>query len=137
MFAFDGTIETPWLADPADDEATLTMSWTGERTVSRLAVDAAGVPAAEPVRARIEASGGVRDVDLDGFGYVEPLSARDGLSITFYRSDLAADEPLGVGEIRVEGLEGSSTAPGGTAAPEPSAGWDPRCGSTARSTAPR
>ena len=110
-FAFDGLVETPWLADPEDDEATLTLSWTGERTISQIAVDAAAVPAAEPVRARIEASGGIRDVDMHGFGYFEPLSAKDGLSITFYRSDLGAREPIGVAELRIEGLDGLQHQP--------------------------
>ncbi|WP_304528900.1 alpha-(1-_3)-arabinofuranosyltransferase domain-containing protein [Blastococcus haudaquaticus] len=110
-FAFDGRAETPWLADPEDDEATLAFSWTGERTVSRIAVDAPAVPAADPVRARIEASGGVRDVDLNGFGYFEPLTARDGLSITFYRADLGAREPIGVAELRIEGLDGLQHQP--------------------------
>jgi arabinofuranan 3-O-arabinosyltransferase len=111
VFAFDGLAETPWLADPADDEATLTMSWTGERTVSRIAIDGTTVPAAEPVRARIVASGGERDVDLNGFGFFEPLTARDGLSITFYRSDLGVTEPIGLAEVRLEGLDGLQHRP--------------------------
>jgi arabinofuranan 3-O-arabinosyltransferase len=110
-FAFDGDPATQWLADPADDEATLTMRWTGERTITRIAVDAAVVPSAQPVRARITASGGVRDVALDEFGYVEPLVADDGASITLYRSGLDAGVPLGVAEVRVEGLDGLQHRP--------------------------
>jgi arabinofuranan 3-O-arabinosyltransferase len=119
LFAFDGRPETQWLADPAASEATLTMTWSGERTITRIAVDAAAVPAAEPVRARIEASGGVRDVGLDEFGYLDPLTAEDGLSITFYRADAAQGVPIGVGELRIEGLDGLQHRPsreGGTGA---------------------
>jgi arabinofuranan 3-O-arabinosyltransferase len=110
-FAFDGITATPWLADPADDTASLTLRWSGERTVSRLTVDPAAVPAGEPVRARVEASGGVRDVDLTGFGYFEPLTATDGLTVTFSRSPGAAGLPLGVGEIHLDGLDGLEHQP--------------------------
>ena len=108
VFAFDGLAGTPWLADPGDSQATLHLRWTGERTVSRLVVDPAHVPAAEPIRARIESSAGVRMVDLRDFGLFEPLRARDGLSITLYRPASAeAGLPLGVGEVRIERPGGS------------------------------
>jgi arabinofuranan 3-O-arabinosyltransferase len=116
VFAFDGRAETSWLASPDDDRATLTLTWKGERTVSRLAVDrVAGVPTVAPVRARIESSSGVRDVSLTGFGYFQRLRARDGLSITFYKpsapASFEAGLPLGIGEVRVDGLEGLQHEP--------------------------
>jgi arabinofuranan 3-O-arabinosyltransferase len=112
VFAFDGLAGTPWLADPGDSQATLHLRWTGERTIGRLVIDPAHVPAAEPIRARIESSAGVRMVDLRDFGLFEPLRARDGLSITLYRPASAeAGLPLGAGEIRIGGLEGLEHAP--------------------------
>jgi arabinofuranan 3-O-arabinosyltransferase len=113
VFAFDGLPGTPWLTDPGESRATLNLSWTGERTVSRILVDPAGVPAAEPVRARIESSDGVRDVALTDLGFFEPLVARGGLSITFSTSPSSSETglPLGVGEVHVEGLEGLQHGP--------------------------
>jgi arabinofuranan 3-O-arabinosyltransferase len=113
VFAFDGLSGTPWLTAPGDSRATLDLTWTGERTVSRLEVDPAGVPAAAPVRARIESSAGVRDIALTGLGFFEPLLARDGLSITFYTSLSSVETglPLGVGEVHVSGLEGLQHRP--------------------------
>ncbi|MGY1792734.1 alpha-(1-_3)-arabinofuranosyltransferase family protein [Geodermatophilus sp. SYSU D00525] len=111
--AFDGLPQTPWLADPDDAEVTLDLRWPGERTVSRIVVDPASVPAAEPVHARIESAAGVRDVDLTDLGFFEPLRAPGGLSVTFTRSPVpsAAGLPLGVGEVRVDGLEGLQHRP--------------------------
>ena len=113
VFAFDGRAGTPWLSEPGADDATLTLRWTGERTVGRLLVDRARVSAEEPVRARIESSAGVRDVDLSDFGFFEPLRARGGLSVTFYRSSSTPRPslPLGVGEVRLDGLEGLQHQP--------------------------
>ncbi|WP_346623884.1 alpha-(1-_3)-arabinofuranosyltransferase family protein [Blastococcus montanus] len=112
-FAFDGRPETPWLADPDDSSATLHLAWSGERTLTRLAVDKAPVPAAAPLRARIESSEGVREVDLTDFGFFEPLPAPGGVSITFDRSAApsGAGAPMGIGEVRVDGLEGLQHRP--------------------------
>jgi arabinofuranan 3-O-arabinosyltransferase len=112
-FAFDGRSDTPWLVDPDETRATMTLTWKGDRTVRRIVVDPARVPATEPVRARIESSAGVRDVDLTGFGYFPPLEARDGLSITLFKPSSPAEPalPLGVGEVSVEGLDGLQHSP--------------------------
>jgi arabinofuranan 3-O-arabinosyltransferase len=111
VFAFDGDPDTPWLADPADDSPALTLSWSGVRTISHLTVDPSGVPAARPVRARIETSAGVRDLDLNGLGFFAPLAAPGGMTITFYRSPVDSGRPLGVGELRVDGLDGLQHTP--------------------------
>ena len=112
VFAFDGLTGTPWLTDPGETQATLTLRWTGERTVSRIVVDPAHVPATEPVRVRIASSDGVRVVDLADFGLFEPLRARDGLSLTFFAPSSAEPGlPLGVGEVHVDGLDGLQHSP--------------------------
>ena len=137
VFAFDGSAGTPWLADAADDAASLNLSWTGERTVSRLRIDAAGVPAAEPLRARIESSGGVRDVDLTGFGYVDPLPAPGGVTLTFYRSGVDAGCRSGSGRSTSTAPKVSSTGHRRRAGRVRSADWGRRSGSTAPCTGRR
>jgi arabinofuranan 3-O-arabinosyltransferase len=114
VFAFDDDPETPWLAAPGDTAPTLHLGWSGERTVSRLRVDPADVPANLPPHARIESSAGVRDVDLGGLGFFEPLAADGGLSITFdapAAKTSGAGRPFGVGEIHLDGLEGLQHGP--------------------------
>ncbi|WP_158545922.1 alpha-(1-_3)-arabinofuranosyltransferase family protein [Blastococcus sp. TF02A-30] len=105
-FAFDDQEVTSWLADPAADEVTLRVSWTGERTITRLTTVAPAVPAADPVRARVESSSGVREVDLtDALGFFEPLPAVDGVTLTFTRSSVDAGLPIGLAEVGLTGAE--------------------------------
>lgn len=109
VFAMDGRSDTAWLANLGDLSPALTLTWDKPRRLSRLRVDAAIISSVAPYEAVIEARGQKRVVPLgpDTLGTFKPLVAR-AATITFHgRSDATGEQlPLGVGEVRLAGLEG-------------------------------
>ncbi|WGX94602.1 alpha-(1-_3)-arabinofuranosyltransferase family protein [Nocardioides sp. L-11A] len=115
--AYDGNDATSWVADPRDDEPTLTVDLGRERTMRRLTVSPPAGVAVRPDHAviRAETADGVvvRRADLTGYGAFEPVRARR-LTVTFGRSAGRVDgAPLGVGEVRLGGARFSATLDGG------------------------
>lgn len=117
--AYDGDPATSWVADPRDEEPSLSIDLGTTRTLRGLSVTPPAGIAVVPGRAvvRAETAGGdeVREVSLGGLTDFAPLRARR-LTVTFYRgSGAEAGLPLGVGEVRLAG--GRASVPLDGAAP--------------------
>jgi arabinofuranan 3-O-arabinosyltransferase len=110
QFAFDGDDGTGWLANRGERRPSLTLSFPGERTLTRIEVVASHLPSTVPVRAVLRAGDDLRAVHLgpESFGVFEPLTT-DELTITFEppRVDLpdVDPRPMGVAEVKLRGAE--------------------------------
>lgn len=63
--AFDGDPSTSWLADVADSDPTLTLRWTGARTLDALTVEPSTLDAANPpLTVQVRAGAEVRNATL-------------------------------------------------------------------------
>jgi arabinofuranan 3-O-arabinosyltransferase len=109
MFAVDGRSDTPWLTSPGDLSPSLTVSWAEPRRIDRIRVDSSMTGALSPYEAVIQAGGETRVVQLGAgqFGFFEPITTSSA-TITFHvRPDVdAIPRPVGIGEVRLSGLEG-------------------------------
>ena len=112
--AVDGDPGTPWLANVGELAPTLDLAWGRERRLTRLSVDSAPVDAVRPFRATIRGAGETRVVDLgpDSLGTFRPLDASE-VSIRFQARSIPGQEtvPVGVGEVRLEGIADLSRTP--------------------------
>ena len=97
--AHDRDPTTSWIADPRDEEPTLSVELPKRRVMHRIDVTPPADIAQVPTRAVIRAHGEERVVDLDGSGRFEPLPGRR-FTITFSRP---GDDvfTLGIGELRL------------------------------------
>ncbi len=97
--AHDRDPTTSWIADPRDEEPTLSVELPKRRVMHRIDVTPPADIANVPTRAVIRADGEERVVDLDGSGRFEPLPGRR-FTITFSRP---GDDvfTLGIGELRL------------------------------------
>ena len=124
-FAYDGDVTTPWLADPGDQSPRLILTWNRPRTINRLLLSAAAVPAKRPTVATLNANGETRVVQTgtDAFGFFEPLRTRR-LTITFEgpRNKDTRTTPLGIGDMNIDGLDPIRYTP------DPNAGTGTLCG---------
>jgi arabinofuranan 3-O-arabinosyltransferase len=109
MFAVDGRSDTPWLASPGQLAPSLELDWGQRRRIDRIQVDGSLVGALTPYEAVIQAGGETRVVPLGAgaLGYFEPLVA-SAARVTFHAHPDAqgASRPVGIGELRLAGLDG-------------------------------
>ena len=108
--AFDGNQATSWVAAAADRHPTLSIRWTGSRTVSRLTIDRpAG--ASGFLEVRLTGSGGQRrQAWASGSGVVTFAPMRtSSLAIAF----LANSSPVQVTDVDIPGVP-QLTTPAGT-----------------------
>jgi arabinofuranan 3-O-arabinosyltransferase len=117
--AFDGRPGTSWVADPADQNPTIELRWTGARTLDSLSFDRSTLDAANaPLSVQLRAGDQVRNVTLRDGGTsasFEPLTS-DNVRITLRSADRlafggsAGQNPsglgvaVGVGELRIPAL---------------------------------
>lgn len=114
VFAFDGDANTPWLSGVDAASGRLVLTWNGARTIRGLSfLGTRASSAVAPQGAVLRSRGVERRVDFAFSPTFEPFRARGRLVITFPRPDTpsAADRPIGVGEIQVDGLEGLEYVP--------------------------
>lgn len=106
--ALDGNFVSPWLAAIGDRSPTLRLRWGPRRTIERLVLKNALTDSVAPRQAVLEAPGERRVVDLTpgSFGVFKPIRT-DRLRITFRIGGLDLEaKSLGVGELKLDGLEG-------------------------------
>lgn len=118
QFAVDGAPGTDWLSSNGDLEPSLSLSWDGERTLTRVRISGANAPARAPVRAIIESGGDRREVDLTSgsLGIFEPLRT-DRVKITFPIPPGSGPAlPVGIGELLIDGIENLTYQPDSDAA---------------------
>lgn len=108
MFAVDGRSDTPWLANPGHLAPSLQLDWGERRRIDRIQVDSSLIGALSPYEAVIRAGDQTRVVPLGSgaLGYFEPVFA-DSAQITFraHPDTSGGSRPVGVGEVRLSGLE--------------------------------
>lgn len=107
VFAHDGDPDTAWRSEPGAEEATLTFTWPGRRTltsVTALGAATGGLPDVVTLRT---ADGESRRVPLGlGAAEIEPLAADGGVVVELERSDGLGPMTLaelglgGVGDLR-------------------------------------
>ena len=105
-FALDGNPGTIWLTESDTDRATLRIRWKGQRVVSGLSVFGAGGDSLTLATARIRSGGVTRLVDLSWTTRVEPFVASGHLRVAFTRPRTvgSSGRPMGIGELKIEGL---------------------------------
>ena len=125
QFAFDGNPRTSWLSARGDPSPALVLQWARPRTLTRLRVEPALGLARTPVVAEIEAGDQTRRVDLRaGIGLFAPLRTNE-VTIRFPMPKATSETaalPVGVGELRIDGLRSL------TYAPQPKARTGAQCG---------
>jgi arabinofuranan 3-O-arabinosyltransferase len=119
QFAFDGDPRTSWLSARGDPSPALVLQWKRPRTLTRLRVQPAVARARTPVVAEIEGAGQTRRVDLGAgsLGLFAPLRT-DRITIRFPMPKATGDTallPVGVGELKIDGLDALTYAPQPTA----------------------
>jgi arabinofuranan 3-O-arabinosyltransferase len=114
--AVDGDPGTSWVADLFDADPTLSLRWTGARTLDRLTLVSADHPvAARPLRLRLDSPAGSRTVDVPASGDVlfPPLRTdRVAVHVLAARSVRSTDPvsgavtgvPAGIAELRFPAL---------------------------------
>ncbi|MDI6102607.1 alpha-(1-_3)-arabinofuranosyltransferase family protein [Actinoplanes sp. NEAU-A12] len=120
--AADGNPATAWLAEPNDDTATLTLTWTGKRRIDRVRVVAPeAASAGRPTKVSIRAGDRDTVVDIGADGLATfPAASVERLDITVLNSERVIADPRGRGwqaphgiaEIEVPGLAGLLTPAG-------------------------
>jgi arabinofuranan 3-O-arabinosyltransferase len=112
--AVDGDPASAWIADLSDQRPTLSLRWSGTRSVGEIRIRPAGWPAAStPTILEVRSPGGSRLVRLDAEGVARfaPLRTdqldiviRDVDTRTFDRRYGAAVAPAGLAELQVPAL---------------------------------
>jgi arabinofuranan 3-O-arabinosyltransferase len=115
QFAFDDDPRTAWLSGQGDPSPALVLQWARPRTLTRLRVEPAVGLARTPVVAEIESGGETRRVDLGSgsVGLFSPLRTNQ-VTIRFPMPKATADTatlPVGVGELKIDGLRSLTYAP--------------------------
>ncbi len=106
--AVDGKATTTWVAAETDTEPVLDLRWQAPRRITRvLPMLSPGTPAALPSRLRIESDEGTQIITLGelGTGIIDPVTTTR-LRITLLPGNLDEGNPLGMSELRVQGLQG-------------------------------
>jgi arabinofuranan 3-O-arabinosyltransferase len=108
-FALDGRADTAWLANLGDYSPVLKLAWDRPRRLDRLRLDGAIISSVAPYEAVLEANGEKRVVSVGPgqTGFFKPLVARSA-TITFraHPDPTGVQLPVGVGEVRLDGLQG-------------------------------
>ncbi len=97
--AHDRDPTSSWIADPRDNEPTLTVELPSRRVVHRIEVTAPADIADLPTTATVSAHGEERVVDLRGSSVFEPLAGRR-FTIAFGTTDQDVFT-LGIGDLRL------------------------------------
>lgn len=116
LAAIDGDPGTTWTAALFDAHPELELRWEGPRPVWGLDLELLADAAARlPSRVTVSWPGGRRTVDVDRFGRVRfPSVSTDRLTVTVRKADpavsldfseRASSVPIGISEIRVDGLD--------------------------------
>ncbi len=110
-FAFDANPGTSWLTGAGVERAVLRIRWQGELEIGGLSVAGSGGTAVTPGVARIKSGDSTRVVDLDFQTSFEPFVADGHLKIVFERPVRpgTAQQPMGIAEVDIQGLESLPT----------------------------
>ncbi len=112
--AVDGDASTAWIADFSDPQPTLSLRWTGSRSIGEIRVRPAGFPVAStPTILQVRAPSGTRLVrlDADGVARFAPL-VTDQIDIVIQdyttrpmdRRQRVSEAPPGLAELQVPAL---------------------------------
>ena len=116
--AFDAQPSTTWVSAAADRQPVLDLRWAEPRLITRIRPGLVpGTPGRLPDRIRVESDGPTQEIALGrvGTGLINPVRTthlrltliRDGVSATA-RPGAKPVEPIGISELRIDGLEGLS-----------------------------
>ncbi|MEU4158932.1 alpha-(1-_3)-arabinofuranosyltransferase family protein [Actinoplanes sp. NPDC026670] len=124
--AVDGDPATAWLAEPTDDDATLTLAWTGKRRIDRITVTAPEAPAAaRPTKVSVRVNDKVTVADIGPGGLVTfPAANTERIDVTVVNADRVISDPRGQGWPAPDGIA-ELTVPGLTGLLTPASGSTP------------